>query len=139
MDTSIFSNLDWLHILVAALAYFVLGAIWYSPLFGKQWIAYQKIDMNDPEAKKGAATIMIFSFIWMIFTTIGLAILVYRLDLTTAMSGIKLGLLTGVCFSFAAISVTYLYIKKPLGLHLIDGLYHVVGQIAAAVILCVWQ
>lgn len=139
MDTSIFSNLDWLHILVAALAYFALGALWYSPLFGKQWIAYQNINMNDPEAKKGAATIMLFSFVWMIVSTIGLAVLIYKLQLSGVMSGIKLGLLTGVCFSFAAISVTYLYIKKPLGLHLIDGLYHVLGQVIAAVILCVWQ
>lgn len=139
MDTSFFSELNWLHILVAAIAYFLLGAIWYSPLFGKRWIAYQKIDMNDPEAKKGAATIMFFSFIIMFLTTIGLAVLVYRLELEEAMSGIKLGLFTGLLFSAAAISISYLYVKKPLGLHLIDGLYHVLGQVIAAVILCIWR
>lgn len=139
MDTSFFSELNWLHILVASLAYFFLGAIWYSPLFGKQWIAYQKIDMNNPEAKKGAGSIMFFSFIIMFLTTAGLAILINRLGLYEAISGIKLGLLTGLLFSAAAISISYLYVKKPLGLHLIDGLYHVIGQIAAAVILCVWQ
>ena len=139
MDTSFFSELNWLHILVAAIAYFLLGAIWYSPLFGKRWIAYQKIDMNDPEAKKGAATIMFFSFIIMFLTTIGLAVLVFRLDLEEAMSGIKLGLFTGLLFSAAAISISYLYVKKPLGLHLIDGLYHVLGQVIAAVILCIWR
>ncbi len=139
MDTSFFSELNWLHILVAAIAYFLLGAIWYSPLFGKRWIAYQKIDMNDPEAKKGAATIMFFSFIIMFLTTIGLAVLVFRLELEEAMSGIKLGLFTGLLFSAAAISISYLYVKKPLGLHLIDGLYHVLGQVIAAVILCIWR
>ena len=139
MDTSFFSELNWLHILVAAIAYFLLGAIWYSPLFGKRWIAYQKIDMNVPEAKKGAATIMVFSFIIMFLTTIGLAVLVFRLELEEAMSGIKLGLFTGRLFSAAAISISYLYVKKPLGLHLIDGLYHVLGQVIAAVILCIWR
>lgn len=139
MDTTIFSNLNWLHILVAALAYFVLGALWYSPLFGKKWVAYQNIDMNAPDARKGVAGIMLGSFLWMLVTTIGLAIIVNRLALTEAMSGVKWGLLTGVCFSAAALSITYLYVKKPLGLHLIDGLYHVVGQIISAVILCVWR
>jgi hypothetical protein len=55
------------------------------------------------------------------------------------MSGLKLGLMTGLLFSATAISITYLYIKKPIGLHFIDGLYHVVGQIVAAIILCIWK
>src|SRR5215212_71256 len=139
MDTSFLSDLNWLHILVAAIAYFALGAIWYSALFGKTWVAYQNINMNDPNAKKGTGAIMFGSFIWMFVTCIGLAIIVYRLHLDNAISGVKWGLLTGVCFSAAAISISYLYVKKPAGLHLIDCLYHVVGQIIAAVILCVWR
>jgi hypothetical protein len=139
MDTSFFSNLSWLHILVAAIAYFALGAIWYSVLFGKSWVAYQKIDMNAADAKQGTGAIMFGSFIWMFITTIGLAIIVNRLHLDNAMSGIKWGLLTGICFSAAAISISYLYVKKPGGLHLIDGLYHVLGQVIACVILCVWR
>lgn len=138
MDTSIFSNLNWLHVLVAAIAYFALGSVWYSALFGKRWVAYQNINMNDPNAKKGVAAIMIGSFVWMFITSIGLAVLVSRLNLVGAMAGVKLGLLTGICFSSAAISISYLYVKKPTGLHFIDCLYHVIGQVIAAVILCVW-
>ncbi|MFL5808513.1 MAG: DUF1761 domain-containing protein [Flavisolibacter sp.] len=139
MDTAFFSNLQWLHILVAAIAYFALGAVWYSALFGKRWVSYQKIDMNAPDAKSGTGGIMFGSFIWMFITTIGLAIIVDRLNLNNAMSGVKWGLLTGVCFSSAAISISYLYVKKPAGLHLIDCLYHVIGQVIACVILCVWR
>ena len=95
--------------------------------------------MNDPNAKKGVAGIMFGSFILMAVATIGLAILVSRLELHQAISGVKWGLLTGVCFSATAISISYLYVKKPAGLHIIDGLYHILGQIIAAVILCVWH
>jgi len=140
MDTTIFSNINWLAVLVAAIAYFALGALWYSPLFGKKWVQYQKIDMNDPDIKKGVGGIMFGSFILMLAATIGLAILVERIPLNGgAVSGLKLGLETGLLFSATAISITYLYIKKPIGLHFIDGLYHVVGQIIAAIILCVWR
>ncbi len=139
MDTSFLSDLNWLHVLVAALAYFALGAIWYSALFQKKWIAYHGINVNDPEMKKGSGMIMLMSFILMFVATTGLAIIVNRLQLDNAVSGIKWGLLTGVCFSAMAISITYLYVKKPAGLHFIDGLYHVVGQMIAAVILCVWR
>jgi hypothetical protein len=134
------SNLNWLHVLVAAIAYFILGAIWYSFLFQKQWIRYHKIDMNDPEGKKGVGMIMFTSFIWTFIICTGLAILIFKTPMAGgAMSGIKLGLTTGVCFSALAISMTYLYLKKPAGLHFIDGLYHVVGQIIAAIILILWK
>jgi hypothetical protein len=136
----VFSLINWLHVLVAAIAYFALGAIWYSFLFQKQWIRYHNIDMNDPNGKKGVGLVMFMSFVWMFVVCIGLELFIYRAGITGgAIAGVKLGLTTGIFFSAAAISITYLYLKRPVGLHFIDGLYHVVGQVIAAVILCAWQ
>jgi hypothetical protein len=140
MDTSYFSDINWLAVLVAAIAYFALGAIWFSkPVFGGRWVTLHKINMDDPEAKRGVGAIMFGSFILMLIATIGLAILAARFHFYEAISGIKLGLFTGICFASTAISVTYLYIKKPLASHFIDNLYHVVGQVIAAMIICVWK
>ena len=141
MDTGTFTQINWLHVLVATIAYFALGAIWYSALFQKKWIQYQGIVVNkdDPNARKGVGAIMFGSFILMFIACIGLAIIINRLQLTLISSGVKWGLLTGICFSATAISITYLYTKKPFGLHVIDGLYHTVGQIIAAIILCAWH
>jgi Protein of unknown function (DUF1761) len=138
MDTSFLSNLNWLAILVAALAYFILGALWYSALFGKLWIKSTGVDMSRPDAKKGAGGIMVFTFLLEFVTCIGLAILVNRLMITGVTSGIKWGLFTGVCFSAIGICISYLYQKKPTVLHLIDGGYHILGNIIAATILCIW-
>lgn len=139
MGTSAFSAVNWLYVLFAALAYFGLGAIWYSALFSKKWIRWQNIDVNDPRAKEGAAATMIGSAVWMFVTSAALAVLIHHLGITQMVSAVKLGALTGIAFSAAAISVTYLYVKKPFGLHLIDGLYHVLGQIIAAVIITAGQ
>jgi hypothetical protein len=134
------SNLHWLHILVATVAYFAIGAIWYSFLFQKQWIRHHNIDMNNPEGKKGVGIIMLTSFIWTFITVTALAVLIDKL-LTDGgiLSAVKIGLATGVCFSALAVSTTYLYLKKSLALHLIDGGYHVAGQIVAAIILVLWK
>ena len=135
-----FGDINWLAVLLATLAYFTLGAIWYSKaLFANRWIEYHNIKMDDPTLKKGVAAIMTLSFVWFLVITIGLALIIDRLGMNGVLPGIKLGLLTGVCFSFAVISITYLYVKKATGLHFIDGMYHVAGQVIAAVILCVWK
>ena len=139
MNSEIFSQINWLAVLVAAVAYFILGALWYSKiLFANMWIKAHGIDMNDPNGRKGLGMMMFLSFVGFFIVCIGLEMLVVKLDLSGYMSGIKLGLATGVCFSMMALSITYLYTRKPISLHLIDGLYHVIGQIIAAIILCVW-
>ena len=60
MGTETFSHLNWLAILVAALAYFVLGALWYSKvLFVKPWLRMTGIKVDDPSAKKGLGQILL--------------------------------------------------------------------------------
>lgn len=140
MGTEILSHLNWLAILVAALAYFLLGALWYSKLlFVNSWIKMLKIDVSDPHGKKGLAQIMLGSFLLMFIASIGLALIISRLGLVTIMSGLKVGLLTGICFSVTAISISYLYEKRPLGLHLINGGYNVAGSIIAGMIIAAWR
>ncbi len=139
MNTEVFNHIPWLHVLVAAVGYFLLGSIWYSFLFQKKWIAYSGVNVNDPNAKKGVAGIMFISFILMFICSIGLSILEWKLQIGSAMASVKLGLLTGVCFSLTAISISLVYEKKPFGLHLINGGYNILGNVIAAVILACWH
>ncbi len=139
MHTEIFSHMNWLAILIAGIAYFLLGAIWYTTLFGKKWQSYNAALMNDPNAKKGAAAIMIVSFILMLICAIGLSLFATRFGVAGWSGGLKLGLVTGICFAGTAVHISYIYEKRPLGLHLINGLYNVIGNIIAAIIICVWR
>ena len=60
-------EINYLAVLVAAIASMVLGFIWYGPLFGKLWMDYLKKQVPDPaeqEAmKKGMAGLYIQQFI----------------------------------------------------------------------------
>jgi hypothetical protein len=53
--------------------------------------------------------------------------------------GIKLGLLTGLTFATTAVSINYVYERKPANLYLINNGYHVVGHVLAATILVLWR
>ena len=140
MDTSFISELNWLAIGVAAVAYFMLGALWYTKIgFGKQWIKATGIDPDAPGAKDGAGGIMFITFILEFFICIGIAILAYRLVLVGGvMSGIKLGLLTGGLIAVPVTLISYLYESKVKSLGLINAGYHLMGNIIAAVIICIW-
>lgn len=138
-----FEDLNWIAILVAALAYFGLGALWYSKaLFAKRWIADLKIDINNPDASKGMGMMFGGSFVLMFVQCLAIALIAERMDLDVSgggwMSGVKLGALTSVCFCAATIGVNYLYEKKPLSLFLINAGYAIVGNIIAGIIICAW-
>jgi len=138
MFSQALSQLNWLHVLVATVAFFILGALWYSPvLFAKKWTQLNAIDMSGD--KKGMGAIMFASFVLMFIACTGLAGLQQVLPVADAMGGIKLGLLTGICFSATAISISYLYVKKAVALHFIDWGYQVVGMTLASFILAIWH
>ena len=140
MNMEFLNYINWIAVLVAAVAYFALGAIWYSKLlFAPKWIALLKLDVSDPNAKKGMGAILGMSFLVLFVCCTGLAILVSKLELSGWMNGVKLGALTGVCFGATSICNSYLYEKRPWGLHFINNGYVVVGNIIAGVILCVWR
>lgn len=140
MNTEFLDYINWVAVLCGALGYFFLGALWYSKiLFAPRWIALTKVDASSPDATKGMAPIMIASFILMFITSLAIAILRSKMELNGGwMSGLKLGLLTGTCFGAASISISYLYEKRPFGLHLINGFYTILGNVISAIIICSW-
>src|SRR4030095_4305670 len=98
MNTDLFSQINWLAVLVAALAFFFLGAIWYSALFRDAWIKAVGVNMNDPNARKGIAGIMITSFVTILITSIGLALFINRIGSGGWIRGIKKGTVFVVFF-----------------------------------------
>ncbi len=138
MGTDAFSHLPWLAILIAGIAYFGLGAIWYSVLFRNAWIKASGVNVNDPNMKKGVAQTMLSSLVLMIVASLGIALFLSKIPGDTWMTGAKVGLVAGICFSATAISISYLYEKRPMALHLINAGYNVAGCVVAGIILAIW-
>jgi hypothetical protein len=139
MITEVLKDINWLAVLVGTIGYFMLGAIWYSALFKNKWIEYSGINMEDPNLKKGVAATMFASFVMMFVTSVGLALLAEYFGLAGWQYGVRLGLLTGVCFACTSMAINMLYEKKPMGLFFINGGYQLLGNIIAAVIICSWR
>ena len=95
--------------------------------------------MNDPNGKKGLAGIMITSFITVVITSIGLALVISRIGTGGWMTGLKVGLIAGVCFSAATICNSYLFEKRPMALSAINSFYNIFGCVLAGIIIAVWK
>jgi hypothetical protein len=141
MNTGFLSHMNWLAILVATVAYFMLGALWYSKaLFGTKWAQLLKIDTTNPDLRKGMGGMMISTFVLILIVCFGLETLIVKVNFAQELSyGIKLGLLTGLAFATTAVSINYVYERKPTNLYLITNGYHVVGHVIAATILVLWR
>ena len=91
------SHANWLALIVAAIVYFALGSLWFSVLFGKQWMALNNIPEPTPQAKeemkKMMLGMMIKTLIMALVLSVSIGILAMALGLTNYMAGIKLGLL----------------------------------------------
>jgi hypothetical protein len=61
-------DLDWLALIVAGVVVFLLGYVWYGPLFGKQWRAATGREMSEPDPK-----VMVMGYVKFFLFGMGLA------------------------------------------------------------------
>lgn len=141
----IIQNFNWLAVVVSAIAYFALGAIWFNPkVFGTIWMKGHNLTPPTEEDKKRMPILMLSTFVLCLIGVTALAYFVYvsRFYLHTNWiwySGAKIGLLAGCGFSGVGIAMNYLYTRKSFTLILIDSAYHIVGMIIAGIILSMWR
>ncbi len=127
-------------VLSSAVSAFVLGGIWYGPLFGKRW---QALNGLSDEQIAGGNTAMIFgvSFLLTFVVAFALAILVGSplLQEVNLVNGIILGLEVSVLFVATSMGINYLFALKPFSLWLVDCGYLVLMFAVMGAILGAWQ
>jgi hypothetical protein len=110
--------------LVAAVAAFVLGGLWYSPaLFAKQW--QQDAGLSDEQlAASNKARIFSSAFVLCLLGAIVFSMFLGP-DPSVAL-GLGAGASAGIFWIAGSFGVNYLFELKPLRLWLINGGYHAV-------------
>jgi len=113
-------EVSWIAVVAAAVSAFVLGGIWYGPLFGKKWMAL--VGLTEDQAKSGNPAIIFGGSLVLSF----IAAFVFAMFLGPK-PGIEFaaaaGFAAGLCWVAATFGINYLFAQRPLGLWLIDGGY----------------
>ena len=135
--SDLISSLNWLSIITATVVYFVLGALWYSPvLFGNIWMKLRNLSketMDDPNP-----IIYLYSFILQFIAVVSLALFITALGVDSAGNGALIGFGAGAGFVFTLAGTTGIFTEVPMKLHFLDNGYHVVGLVLAGLVLGWW-
>ena len=126
-------QMNWIAVLGAALAGFVIGGLWYGPLLGKIW---QRESGLTDEAMKDANMARIFGLAFVL--NLAAAFILGHVMATYGHPGLHLaamiGFGVGLGFIATSIGVNYLFGRKSLKLFLIDaGYWTVVYTVMGAV------
>jgi len=132
MIKSLFDQSDWLATIVAAVAYWVIGALWYGAL-GKRWMTAAKLTKEQIDAS--SKIVYLYTFILELVIVMAMSAMgANMLDISNA---IQFGLIVGLIFSGFTTWVHYMYTSQSKDLYWIDAGYTTIASIVAAVILSV--
>jgi len=132
------STLNWPAIIVATLAGFLIGGLWYSPvLFAKAWM--RESGVTDEKIKTGSmAKIFGFAFLWTFVMAFNLAMYLNAPGTNLAW-GATAGFLAGFGWVAMSIFITGLFERKSITYMLINAGYMVVALTAMGAIIGAWR
>ncbi len=142
MTFDLLGDLNWLAVIVAAIAYFVVGALWYAPpVFGNVWMAAG--GMQTPAEGEGpGAGIYVVPLVGSILSAVALGMIAEASGTDTFGEGLVLGVVAAIGFavSIALVTATFESSKpRPMVWGAVNGGYHAVGLLVASAILGAWQ
>ncbi|MFY9552683.1 MAG: DUF1761 domain-containing protein [Thermoanaerobaculia bacterium] len=134
-------SIHFLPVLVSAAAVFGLGALWYSPLlFGKAWLkvhGYTAETLAAMRATAGRAYAV--TFVCYLVMAAAMSILLQRVGVVSALTGIKLGALLGIGIAAPLGLTANVYSDKPLAAWAIDAAYQIAYLMLMGAILAAWR
>ena len=128
------ANLNWISVSIAFIAYFILGALWFTLFFSKQY----KISLGrDNETLPNKLIFIIGPALCSLVITIATAILMYTLNIQSLSAALEFAAIVGIGYLVAntvniAINPN---IPRPILYGIISGAYHLVGILIVSIIL----
>jgi len=117
------TEIHWLAVLLAGVAGFAVGGVWYSLLFGKAWMAARGVTKEQIQAG-GAKPGMLFGITFLLDLVMAF-VLDHVFGTYTPTPGLHFSLFVagGIALGFVipAMAVNYLYQQASLKLFLIDA------------------
>ena len=131
-------DLNWLAVLVATVAWYLLSAIYYAgPVLGKTWQRANNITL--PEGYRPPPSTFVVTFVAYFVAAIAIGLLVLALQITEVGDAIELGLVLSIGLAVTGLVIESTYAQRSWSLVWINGLNVVIAWPGMAVILALWD
>jgi hypothetical protein len=133
-------NLNWLAIIVAGVVYFIIGALWYSPLlFANLFMKYRGLTSEEIRVAGQQPIGYLFTLIGDLVAAVALAIVLQLAQPAAVTDGIAVGLLVAVGFIAPTIFAYTLYSGPRIMLRVMYSGYMLVAFAIMGTILTLWR
>lgn len=130
-----FTNINWLSIIVAGVSAFLIGGVWYGPLFGRAWMKEFGFTEDDLKQRNIPKTFGL-SLVLALFAAINLDMFI---GAEASLSfGAMAGLLAGIGWVATFMGIIYLFEMRSLAAFLINAGYCVIALTTMGAILGAW-
>ena len=128
---------NYLAILVAAIAYWLLGGVWYAALFAKSWMALE--NLSEAQIKSANPVLpYIITFVLNLLIAYVLSQIILWRNATTAGRGAAVGVILWIGFIGPITYTTYMYEMRPTELFAINQFYPLAGMVLMGAIIGAW-
>ena len=125
-------------VIVSAVLYWLLGAIWYGVLFSKPWMALEH--MTEEQARSMSPVLpYVITFALNLLIAFVLAQLCIWRNANTAGRGAAIGVLLWVGIVGPITFTTYMYEMRPKQLYAINEFYSLAGLCLMGALLGAWK
>ncbi|HEV2386699.1 MAG TPA: DUF1761 domain-containing protein [Candidatus Acidoferrales bacterium] len=130
-------RVNYLAVIVCAVAYWLLGAVWYGVLFGRPWMALEHMTMQQAGSMNPVLP-YILTFVLNLLIAFVLAHVCSWRNASTAARGAAIGVLLWVGIVGPITFTTSMYEMRPLELFAINEIYPLAGLCLMGAILGAW-
>ncbi|MDF1489431.1 DUF1761 domain-containing protein [Tessaracoccus caeni] len=131
----VIAHVSWLGVALAALAYYILGAIWFTPLFGKTWD--RAIGHEVSGARRFGADYYIVPLVSAVLVSVALGVLLAVAAPASMSEALIVGVIVGggVALPVSMNNALTPHTPHPYVFGAVTGGYHMVGIVVVAAVL----
>lgn len=135
-------NLNIVAVIVAGLASYFLGVLWYSPLlFGKMWVKLMQLDKKKSKNVRAKSIVMTIgvSLVSNLVTAYVMAMVMSFGNVVSVTTGVQIGFWLWLGFIAIVTLGGVLWEGKSLKLYILNNVYNLLSLILMGAILSTWK
>lgn len=131
--------MSYVAVIVAAIAQFILGFLWYGPVFGKAWRSMMGMKEQSTSGGGMGTSTLVWTFIASLVTAGVLRKFATMAGANSLGAGVALGAMVWLGFIATVTLASVLYEKRSVNLYILNNGFQLVSLAVMGAIVAAWR